>query len=100
MDVSLGPSSAALKGSRGTRRVRNREVPVGGDVIVGVNDQEIRSHEELMRYLITETQPDEPVSVDIIRDGREVTEQVTFGERPAPRPQTQSHRRRGTVPGR
>ena len=68
--------------------------------IVGVNDQEIRSHEELMRYLITETQPDEPVSVDIIRDGREITEQVTLGERPAAKPRTQSHRRRGAAPGR
>ena len=100
VDVSLGPSSAALKGSRGTRRVRNREVPVGGDVIVGVNDQEIRSHEELMRYLITETQPDEAVSVDIIRDGRKMTEQVTLGKRPAAKPRIQSHRRRGAAPGR
>jgi S1-C subfamily serine protease len=83
VDVRAGPTGGDdLRGSRGTRRVRGREVPVGGDVIVGINGHEVRVHEELMRYLITETRPGEPVRVDVVRDGRERTLEVVLGERP------------------
>jgi S1-C subfamily serine protease len=83
VDVREGPTDGDdLRGSTGTRRVRGREVPVGGDVIVGINGHEVRAHEELMRYLITETRPGEPVHVDVVRDGRERTLEVVLGERP------------------
>ncbi|WP_253521201.1 S1C family serine protease [Halorussus vallis] len=84
VDVRLGPASGGLRGCRGSRVVRGRDVPVGGDVIVGVDGRPVRSHEELTRYLITETSPDESVSVDLIRDGERLTERVTLAERPRP----------------
>ncbi len=81
VDVRLGPSSGALVGCGGTTVVRGREVPVGGDVIVGVDGEPVRSHEEQTRYLLTETEPGEQVTVDLVRDGRRLTEQLTLGER-------------------
>ncbi|WP_433631554.1 S1C family serine protease [Halomicrococcus sp. NG-SE-24] len=84
VDVRLGPASGALVDCTGTRSVRGREIPVGGDVIVGVDGQEVRSHEELTRYLITETSPGERVTVDLRRDGDALSEEVTLGERPRP----------------
>lgn len=98
VDVSLGPASGALKESAGSRQVRSREVPVGGDIIVGVDDHEINSHEELMRYLITETRPGESVTVDLVRDGRELTEQITLGERRPPGTQVWVRQRRDAAP--
>ncbi|MFB6135796.1 MAG: S1C family serine protease [Halobacteriaceae archaeon] len=83
-EVRGGPASGALRGCHGTRRVRGREVPVGGDVVVGLNGREVRSHEELTTHLLTETRPGEPVTVDLLRDGEPTTETVTPGERPAP----------------
>ncbi|MFC6732272.1 MULTISPECIES: S1C family serine protease [unclassified Haladaptatus] len=83
-DVSLGPASGALVGCHGTKEVRGQEVPVGGDIIVGVNGHPIRAHEELMRYLILETRPEEPLTVEIIRDGERLTETLTLGTRPKP----------------
>jgi serine protease Do len=82
VDVPLGPSSAALVGTEGKTVVRGREVPVGGDVIVGIGGTEIRSHEELTRYLILETRPGETVEVDVLRAGRRLTEYLTLGGRP------------------
>ncbi|WP_227377036.1 S1C family serine protease [Haladaptatus halobius] len=82
VDVRLGPASGALVGCEAVRVLRGREIPVGGDVIVGVDDRAVRSHEELMRYLITETHPGEVVEVKLVRDGRRTTEPVTLGERP------------------
>ncbi|WP_129115050.1 S1C family serine protease [Halegenticoccus tardaugens] len=83
VDVRAGPARGdALRGSRFTRTVRGREIPVGGDVIVGINGHELQTHEELMRYLITETAPDEPVEIEVVRDGRPRTLVVTLAERP------------------
>ncbi|WP_266080251.1 S1C family serine protease [Haladaptatus caseinilyticus] len=82
VDVRLGPASGALIGCEAVRTLRGREIPIGGDVIVGVNGQAVRSHEELMRYLITETQPGEEVEVELVRDRQPLTEIVTLGERP------------------
>jgi S1-C subfamily serine protease len=84
VDVRGGPARETLCGSSRTVRVDGREVPVGGDVIVAIDGRDLRSHEELMRYLITETRPGEPVSVDVIRDGLERTTTITLGERPGP----------------
>jgi S1-C subfamily serine protease len=85
VEVTAGPAEGdELRGCDGTVTVRGREVPVGGDVIVGINGHELRSHEELVRYLITETQPGEPVDVDVVRDGRRQTLSVVLAERPGP----------------
>lgn len=97
VDVRLGPASGGFKGCRGTRVVRGQEVPVGGDVIVGIADRPVRSHEALMRYLITETEPDESVTVQLIRDGERIDEELTLGEHLAPG--TDSNRQPRARPG-
>lgn len=83
--VDAGPgSSATLRGCDRTVRVRGREVPVGGDVIVGVDDRTVRSTEELTSYLLTEAAPGDRVELTLRRDGLEVIDSVTLGERPEP----------------
>jgi S1-C subfamily serine protease len=85
VDVATGPTAGdRFRRSTGVRTVRGQRVPTGGDVIVGLNGRELRSHEELMRYLITETRPREPVDVDVVRDGEPRTLSVVLGERPDP----------------
>ncbi|MFC6826067.1 S1C family serine protease [Halopelagius fulvigenes] len=86
--------SDALRGADDTRDVRGQRVPVGGDIIVGIGGNELRSHEELMRYLITETRPGEPVEIDVIRDGVERTLSVTLDERPSPEDRRRERRAR------
>ena len=80
--VRDGPAHGALVGCRGETELRGRRVPVGGDVIVGVAGERVHSHEELMRHLLIETRPGEPVDVAVVRDGRDVTETLVLGERP------------------
>lgn len=83
--VDVHPSvRGSLRPSRRRERIRGREVPVGGDVIVGIDGRELHSHEELTRHLITETHPGEPVELELVRDGRQMTVTVTLGERPQP----------------
>ena len=71
-----------IRGATRVERRKGNRVPVGGDVIVGLAGHEVRSHEELTRLLMTEAEPDEPVTLDVIRDGRRRTLTV----RPAVRP--------------
>ena len=59
VETATATGGDSLRGSEYTRQVRGREIPTGGDVIVGINGRPLRSHEELMRYLITETRPGE-----------------------------------------
>lgn len=83
--VDAHPSvRGTLRPCRGARRIDGREIPVGGDVIVGIGGEELRSHEELMRYLITETRPGEAVDVDLVREGRRTAVRITLAARPAP----------------
>ena len=91
VDVGEGPADGVLAGCHDTRTVRGREVPVGGDVIVAIDDTPVRTHEELLTYLITETRPDEPVAVEVLRAGGHVTETIELAPRP---PMARRERRR------
>ncbi len=71
-----------LRGCSSAVEVRGMRVPVGGDVIVAIEGRPIRTHEELMRYLITETRPSEPVAVDVLRDGEPLSLCLVLDERP------------------
>ena len=57
-------------------------VPVGGDVLLAIDDQPLRSPRELTRYLDTQTQVGQRVKLTLVRDGEEVVIEATLGERP------------------
>jgi S1-C subfamily serine protease len=78
-----GPSDGVLQESE-EEDYNGATMYVGGDIIVGVDGTTINSHEELSRYLMLHTEPDETIDVTVLRDGESVTEQVTLGERPEP----------------
>jgi 2-alkenal reductase len=54
----------------------------GGDLIVAINGQEIKSSDDLIGYLVFETEAGQTVDLSIIRNGKEVTVPLTLGERP------------------
>lgn len=59
----------------------------GGDIIVAFNGQPVRSFDDLVAYLVTQTSPGDEVIVTVVRDGEESELTLTVGERPA-NPQT------------
>jgi len=58
------------------------ELEPGGDLIVGIDDQEVREFHDLISYLVFETEVGQTVDLTIVRDGEEMTVPVTLGERP------------------
>jgi len=86
MIVEVEAASPAAKGGLrgGTRvaRLGNVMLPVGGDVIIAIDEQPIRSTLDLVIYLETRTQVGQTVQIKIIREGQTQTIPVTLGTRP------------------
>jgi putative serine protease PepD len=80
--VKGGPADkAGLRG--GTRRIEvgNTIVIVGGDVIVKADHLEIKTNEELIRY-VREKKPGDTVSLQVYRQNKPVEVKLKLGERP------------------
>jgi S1-C subfamily serine protease len=74
---------AGLVGSDKTLTVAGLELPAGGDVITAINGQPIKTMDDLITYLIQNTHPGDTVTLDVIRDGKPETVNVTLGVRPS-----------------
>lgn len=80
---SGGPADqAGLRGATDIEVVGNRRVPIGGDIITAVDGVEVTSLEDIIGYLETETEVGQTVTLTVVRDGQEMTVDVTLGERP------------------
>ncbi len=77
-------SDAGLLGSDRDVTVDGLDLPLGGDVIVGINGDTIRSMDDLVAYLVANTSPGDVVVLDLIREGGETAVlEVTLAKRPS-----------------
>ena len=82
---ALSGGSAARAGLRGGDEVvnfRGLEVVLGGDIIVAIDGQPIRNFDELIGYLVSNTEVGQEVVVSILRDGEAMEVPVTLDARP------------------
>ena len=82
--VAGTPSDGVLRGSTGTEFVNGTEVPVGGDVILGMGGTPIPTTQALSTYLALETSPGDTIPIEVYRDGGRQTVRLTLGQRPPP----------------
>ena len=54
----------------------------GGDLIVAINGSPIRDTEELIAYLVFNSDIGESIDLTVIRDGETIIVPLTLGERP------------------
>jgi len=81
--VEGGPAAeAGLLGNTDETSIDGQAIPVGGDVIIAINGDEIKSMDELIAYLLGNTRVGETVTLTILRDGNPMEVGVTLGERP------------------
>ncbi len=81
--VPGGPADkAGLRGSDRQVTVDGDDVRVGGDVIVAIDGQPMRSFDEVVAYLVRSTGVGQKVKLTVLRDGREQQVEVTLSERP------------------
>jgi 2-alkenal reductase len=55
---------------------------IGGDVIVAIEDEPIRSTSDVIVYLVKETRPGQEITMTVLREGEEREIEITLGERP------------------
>ncbi len=78
-----GPADkAGLRGADRTVEIFGQEVEVGGDVIIAIDDRPVKGMDDLIVYLVKETEPGQKVVLTVLRDGKEMEIPVTLGERP------------------
>ena len=78
-----GPAAkAGLQPSSTNVTIDGIETQVGGDVIVGINDQPVKIFDDLLAYVVRHTQVGEQVTLHIIRDGKAMDVTLTMQARP------------------
>jgi S1-C subfamily serine protease len=86
--LSVVPNSpaekAGLKGSNSQANIGGQSVPIGGDVIVGIDGIPTRNLNDLLLYTERNKSPGDTVTLNIIRDGKEVSVSLVLGVRPPP----------------
>ncbi|WP_309492435.1 S1C family serine protease [Candidatus Hecatella orcuttiae] len=83
--VEGSPAEAAgLRGGSRTVTIEGLEVKLGGDVIIGVDDVEVRKLRDGIVYIERNKQPGDEITLTIIREGQVLTVELMLGERPPP----------------
>jgi len=81
--VRSGPADRAdLRGGQRLIRLGNLRIPVGGDVITGIDGEPVRDVRDVNVLLETRKRVGETVAVTIVREGQEMDVDVVLGERP------------------
>jgi serine protease Do len=76
---------AGLKGSFKPVQINGQRVLVGGDIITAIDGQTVTSMNDLRGYLST-AQPEQQVTLDILRNGQSQQVKVTLGQQPSTTP--------------
>ena len=74
---------AGLKGVSGTQVIDGQEYPVGGDIIISVDDKEVRKISDILIHLQREKSVGDVMSLGILRDGEFMHISLELVERPA-----------------
>jgi S1-C subfamily serine protease len=76
-------SEAGLRG--GTRRetIRERDICVGGDIIVAINGSYVRTMDELVAYLVANTHPGDTITLLVVRGTETFDVPVQLKARPS-----------------
>lgn len=86
--VDVSPRSPAdqanLRGSDRQVTLEGQQIRVGGDVIVAIDGQPVKTFDDLVTYLARSTSVNQTVTLTVLRQGKEETVKVTLAARPKP----------------
>jgi 2-alkenal reductase len=84
--IAVGTGTAAeeagLRASDRLTVINGAELPIGGDIIVAMNGTPTMGMDDVVAHTVEQTQPGDIVEFTIMRDGEEMTMEVTMGARP------------------
>ena len=74
-------SPADTAGIQGARE-NDEGIPVGGDLIIGIDGIEVKQFDDLLKYLINNKSPGDTIMLTILRDGEKINLEMELGKRP------------------
>ena len=80
--TGVSPNSPAEKAGVQAPSANEDGIPVGGDLIVGIDGMEVLQFDALLKYLINNKGPGDMVTLTVLRDGQEVILEMTLDKRP------------------
>jgi S1-C subfamily serine protease len=79
-----GPADAAgVQGGNTPVQLAGREIVLGGDVILAIDDRDVRKIDDVLGYLQQATEVGETVTLTVWREGQTIQIDVTLGARPS-----------------
>jgi S1-C subfamily serine protease len=79
-----GPADVAgVQGGTTPMQLGGREIALGGDVVLAIDDREVRKIDDVLGYLQQATEVGETVTLTVWRDGQIIEIPVTLGARPS-----------------
>lgn len=81
--IAGGPSDkAGLHGANDSAVVGGRTVDIGGDVVIAIDGQPVKTFDDMLIYVALNTSPGQQVVLTILRDGQQQDFTVTLEARP------------------
>jgi S1-C subfamily serine protease len=86
VEVAAGSPAekAGIRGGTGSANINNIPIPIGGDVIIGVDGTIVRKIDDVIAYSEEFKKPGDTLMMTIIREGKKMTISIILGERPPP----------------
>jgi 2-alkenal reductase len=80
--TNISPNSPAEEAGLRGASPNGNGVPTGGDLIIGIDGQEVQQFDSLLKYLINHKSPGDIVTLTILRDSQEIELEMTLAKRP------------------
>ncbi len=80
--TGVSPNSPAEKAGIKGASDNEEGIPMGGDLIIGIDGIAVNQFDDLLKYLINNTSPGDSVTLLILRDGEELELEMILGKRP------------------
>ena len=80
--TNVTPGSPAEEAGVQGAEINGNGVPIGGDLIIGIDGIEIPEFDTLLKYLINNKGPGDIIVLTVLRDGQEIDLEMTLGKRP------------------
>lgn len=79
-----GPAAkAGLQGASGSQNIDGRTFPVGGDVIVAINGNPVKSFDDLLIFIALQANPGDEVTLTVLRNGETLEVPLKLEPRPS-----------------
>src|SRR5918995_2523424 len=73
---------AGIRGGDKVTNINGREIRLGGDIVLKIDNQDVRKIEDLLTHLERHKQVDDTVQLAIVRDAKPQTVNITLTARP------------------